>query len=256
MTRDREEPRRLEVCVETVTDALVAEAGGAARLELCTALAVGGVTPSPGLLHETLAAVRIPIVVLTRPRRGDFLYDAADFAVLERDVRYARDAGAAGVATGVLTRDGRIDVERCKALVAAAAPLSVTFHRAFDLARDQDEALDALVALGFERVLTSGGAADVERGAEALRRLVARAGAAITVMPGGGVRSSNADELLRTTGARELHASASTDRASAMESAPTAPALGSAQAADERVRRVTSIEEVRALAAALADADS
>ena len=256
MTWDREEPRKQEVCVETVTDALAAEAGGAARLEVCTALAVGGVTPSPGLLHEILAAVRIPVVVLARPRRGDFLYDSADFAVLERDVRYAREAGAAGVATGVLTRAGQVDTERCRALAAAAAPLSVTFHRAFDLVRDQDEALDVLVALGIERVLTSGGATDVERGADALRRLVARAGSSITVMPGGGVRSSNARELLRTTGARELHASASTDCASAMEHTGSAPALGSAQAPNERVRRVTSIEEVRALARVLADADS
>ncbi len=241
---------RLEVCVDSVTAALAAEAAGAERLEFCAALSEGGVTPGAGTLETVLERVRVPVVVLARPRRGDFLYDEPELAALRRDVERARAAGAAGVALGVLRRDGTVDVERTAELVHLARPLQVTFHRAFDGTRDAREALDALLALGVERVLSAGHAARALEGAEELAELVRRAGTRLSVMPGGGVRAAHAAELLRRTGASELHASAARARPSPMEHRN--PALRTAAgAADEYALSGPDADEIRGLRLAL-----
>lgn len=200
--------RLLEVCVDSIRAARLAAAAGAHRLELCAGLAEGGVTPGPGTLATVLEEVAVPVVVLARPRPGGFVHDAAELAVLRRDVAHAREAGAAGVALGVLRADGTVDREETARLVELARPLAVTFHRAFDATRDALEALDALLELGIERVLSSGHAARAIEGADELARLVARAGGALEVVAGGGVRAEHAAELLRRSGVRALHSSA------------------------------------------------
>jgi copper homeostasis protein len=198
----------LEIAANSFDSALAAQQGGAQRIELCGALELSGLTPSPGLIELVRERVRIPVYVLIRPRAGDFVYSEAEFATMQRDVERCRALGCDGVVIGGLTEDGDVDVSRCRALVAAAGTLGVTFHRAFDLARDLHAALDAALALGCERVLTSGGKSDALAGAETIRDLRLYAGERIFVMPGAGIDASNVASIRSTTGATEFHASA------------------------------------------------
>lgn len=241
------EPITVEVCVETVAGALAAEAAGADRLELCAGLALGGLTPGPGLLAEVLARVSIPVVVLCRPRRGDFTYDRDEGAALLRDVDAARAAGAAGVAVGVLTSSAEVDAAATGALVERAGPLDVCFHRAFDQVPDADAALETLVDLGVARVLTSGGEDDVVQGLDRLAHLAARAGERISILPGGGVTEHNAAALVRTTRVRELHLSAGRTVATGV---PTRVPMEGARLAEGELR-ATDPDRVRAVRAAL-----
>lgn len=199
----------LEVLVDSVEAAQAALAGGADRLELCQNLFEGGTTPSVGLIEAVTAAVPLPVNVMLRPRGGDFCYSASEFEVMQRDLVAAARAGAAGVVFGILRPDGSVDAERCATLIGAARPLSITFHRAFDVTRDAAAALEDLVRLGVDRVLTSGQEATVFEGAERIAQLVQQAGGRILVMPGGGIRERNVVRILQQTGAREIHVSAS-----------------------------------------------
>lgn len=198
----------LEICADSVRACVAAELGGADRIELCTGLVEGGTTPSAGTLELALESVQLPIVVLVRPRRGDCVFDELEVETALRDIAAAKRARAHGVAIGALLADGSIDVATTRALVAAARPLPVTFHRAFDFVREPLAALDALLALGVDRVLTSGGAPDALAGAAGIAALVRAGGAHIEVVAGGGVRPANVAELVARTGARAVHASA------------------------------------------------
>jgi len=237
--------------VDTVDGALAAERAGADRAELCSALELGGLTPGPGTLAEARAQLAIPLVVLVRPRRGDFLYSPADLAAAWRDVQAARAAGADGVALGLLDREGDLDRERTAALVEFARPMTVTFHRAFDLMRDRERALEQLVELGIERVLTSGGASDVHAGEKSLARLVERAAGRIVVMAGGGVRPATVAQLVASTGVPEVHLSARVLESSAMQHRNPECALGSSQLPDEYELARTDPQLVRAAVSAL-----
>jgi len=186
-------PVLVEACVDSIESALAAAAGGAHRIELCANLVEGGTTPSAGTLAMCRMRLRIPIFVLVRPRGGDFLYSAAELGVMLEDIRRVKDAGAHGVVVGMLRADGAIDGERTQQLIAAARPLQVTFHRAFDVSRDAGEALETLIGLGVERVLTSGQAATAPQGADAIARLVRRAAGRIGVLPGGGITAENVE---------------------------------------------------------------
>lgn len=234
----------VEACVDTVGSAVAAEAGGAGRVELCAALGEGGTTPSPGTVALARERLTIPLFVLVRPRGGDFLYDADDVEVMRRDVAAARAAGADGVVLGALTADGRVDAAVTRALVDAARPMRVTFHRAFDVARDQAEALEALVALGVDRVLTSGGAPSAAAGTARLTALVRRAGGRIAVLAGGGVRAENAAALVAATGVREVHVRGAARVASAMRHRRPDVPFRRAEPADEYARDVASAEEI------------
>lgn len=216
-----------EVCVEGVPGALAAEKGGAHRIELCAGLVEGGTTPSFGTVSKVLEAISIPTVVLIRPRGGDFLYSDEELEVLLRDVETVRKAGAFGIATGALTREGEVDVSAMEGVTAAAGPLSVTFHRAFDMTRDPFESLEVLIRTGVHRVLTSGQERSVPEGLDVIARLVESAKARISIMPGGGVREDNIREIISKTGAREIHFAALSSFESPMDYRNTRPLMGS-----------------------------
>ena len=207
----------LEICVDSVEACVEAERGGADRLELCAGLVEGGTTPSIGTIGLALARVSIPIVVLVRPRRGDFLYSPVELETAARDVAAAKAAGATGVALGALRPDGTVDRRALARFCELARPMRVTFHRAFDQLREPLAELEALVDLGVDRVLTSGGAATAPEGAARIAALVRAAGKRITVLAGGGVRPANVRELVRATGVSEVHATARELVESAME---------------------------------------
>jgi copper homeostasis protein len=197
----------LEVAVTTPEEARLAERNGADRLELAIGLEVGGLTPPPGLVREVIESAGVPVYVLLRSRTGGFVYSRAELAVMEADADALLAAGAAGVVFGALTRDGRIDRAACER-VAARARGKAVFHRAFDFVPDRIEALDELIALGFERVLTSGGAATAEAGATQLAALVQHAGWQIEVLPAGSVRPHNVADLVRETRCDQVHSAA------------------------------------------------
>lgn len=197
----------LEIAAGSLASAIAAQEGGADRVELCGSLAEGGITPSYGTLALVRERVRIPVYVLIRPRGGDFLYGDAEFEIMQRDIETCARVGLDGVVIGALDADGHVD-PRCRELMHAAGKLGVTFHRAIDASADLGRALDAIIALGCERVLTSGGHASALDGAQVIAGLVKQAAGRIKVMAGAGIRSANMAEVVRLTQAHEFHGSA------------------------------------------------
>ena len=236
----------IEICVDSLASSLEADAGKADRLELCSGLSTGGLTPSIGLLRAVRARVRATIHVMIRPRSGDFLYSAEEVAIMRDDIAVARQWGAQGVVFGLLSEAGLIDEEGTRDLVRWASPMQVTFHRAFDLVPDGLAALEVLVRSGVHRVLTSGGAPTALEGRNQLAVLVREANGRIAVMPGGGVRPENILELARSTGAREFHAALRRPVPSPIQRyAPAVHVSGSSQ--DEYIRHVVHASDVQAL---------
>ena len=195
----------LEVAVETVAAARAAERAGASRLELCVDLANGGTTPPPSLTRDVVAAVRLPVFVMIRPRAGDFVYAGDECAAMAGQIDEAIACGAAGLVLGVLQQNRRVDVPQTGALVARAGGRPVTFHRAFDQSPDLESALDDLIAAGAARVLTSGGAATALDGSPRLAVLVRKAANRIVVLAAGGVRAHNVTAIVTATGVSEVH---------------------------------------------------
>ena len=199
-------PILFEACVDSVAGSVAAERGGARRLELCANLGEGGTTPSAGMIAAVKAAVKIPVFVIVRPRGGDFVHTQDELGVMRLDIEAARMLGADGVVIGALTPDGRVDEEQTRVLMDAAGALPVTFHKAFDHTRDRAEALETLMRLRVERVLTSGGAVTALEGAEEIAALVRRAAGQIVVMAGGKVREDSVQELVHRARVTEVHA--------------------------------------------------
>ena len=241
----------VEACVDSVESAVAAEAGGAGRVELCDNLVEGGTTPSIGAITLARDTLRIPIHVIIRPRGGDFHYGRREIDTMRRDVAAAREAGVAGVVIGALRADGTVDTGIAARLISEAGPLSVTFHRAFDLARDPGEALDALIALGVHRVLTSGQAPSAPEGAALIADLVRRADGRIGVLPGGGIRADNAAALVAATGVSELHVRGAAVVESAMRSRRRGIPMGRAYVPDEYRWEVTTAETNAAIVSAV-----
>jgi copper homeostasis protein len=194
-----------EICVEGIDGVVAAQEGGGDRVELCASLLEGGITPSFGTIRAALKLCYLPIHVILRPRGGDFLYSDAEFATMLDDAAQLRKLNAAGIVIGCLTADGRIDEERMAALIEAAAPLRVTCHRAFDMTRDPEEALEALIRCGVHRVLTSGQQARAVDAIPLLRRLNRQAGDRIVVMACGALAPDNIAAVARETGGTEFH---------------------------------------------------
>jgi len=196
----------LEVAVTTADEARLAAEAGADRLELSSALEVGGVSPSPGSFVAVREAVSIPIEVLIRPRPGGFHYTESEFAIICRDTAWFLERGADGIVCGCLSADGRIDAARSRRLVDMSQGKAV-FHRAFDFQPDRLAALEEVIDLGFERILTSGGAVSAIAGREEVARLIAAAKDRIEILPAGSIRPENVTQLIRETGCRQVHAS-------------------------------------------------
>lgn len=242
--------RLLEVCTGSVESVIAARDGGAARFELCSALEVGGITPSVGLMRLTREVKDIAMHVLIRPRGGDFLYNEAEIQCMEQDIIAARDCDADGVVIGALTADGNIDTTTCSRLVKAAQGMNITFHRAFDMCCDPFRALEEIIELGCNRILTSGLAATAEAGIPLIKRLVTTADGRIMIMPGCGVNATNAARILQETGATEIHASARKSVGSAMLFRHSGVSMGNPDS-DEFARKETDANEVRAIVDAI-----
>jgi copper homeostasis protein len=234
----------IEACVDSVESGIAAEAGGANRVELCDSLIEGGTTPSAGMIAVTREHLRITLHVMIRPRGGDFLYSDAEYKVMKRDIRTAATLGADGVVFGLLRADGTIDEERTAGLVDAARPLAVTFHRAFDMTRDPYEALDVLMRLGVERVLTSGQQPTALEGAELIRDLRIRTGNRIIIMPGGGVER-HLERIVRITEADEVHVAGMKNVSSGMSFRNPHVFMGGALFPAEYSRQVTDADMIR-----------
>jgi len=196
----------LEICADSVESAAAAERGGAHRIELCSSLLEGGVTPSAGLISTVRSRVGIDLYAMIRPRGGDFCYSPEEFETMEQDALTAKQLGANGIVFGILEKDGRVDLARTRHLVELVRPLKVTFHRAFDMARDLDQALEDIVAAGVDRVLTSGGEQKVEDGMALVQKLNQAANGRVIIMAGGGISESNVHRVLASTEVKEIHA--------------------------------------------------
>jgi len=199
------EPVLIEVCVDSVASALAAERGGAQRVELCSDLLEGGVTPSLGLLAVVRSKVSIGVHPIIRPRPGDFCYSEVELEIMRRDIELAKSEGADGVVLGILKTNGRVNVERTRELVELARPLSVTFHRAFDVSSNLLQAFEDVCETGAERLLTSGGEQECLQGVRTVARLVQASRGRIMIMAGGRVGTKNVTHIIEQTGVGEIH---------------------------------------------------
>jgi len=236
----------LEIAANSVASALVAQEAGAGRVELCASLGEGGLTPSYATIALAREHLRIPLYVLIRPRAGDFLYDANEIETMLGDIETCVRLGCDGVVIGALDADGDVAIGSCQAMIDAAEWLGVTFHRAFDLARDPHRALEDIVSLGCERILTSGQRESAPEGAALIRALVDQAAGRIVIMPGAGVDAGNIAAVRQKTGATEFHASAKRLIVSGMRHRPER--LAAMQDGEMR----SDAEEIRRMLKALA----
>lgn len=233
----------LEVCVDSAAGLAAAIEGGAGRIELCSALEIGGLTPLPSLMRIA-ARAPVPIYAMIRPHAGPFIFDGLDEQAMMLDIEAVRAAGLAGVVIGANRPDGTLDLPLIRRLKAHAVGLGSTLHRAFDLVPDADQALEQAIELGCERILTSGCAVKAADGIDTLKRLSEKAAGRISIMPGSGIRPANVGEILRATGAREVHGSCS----SPVESAdPRAVAFGF----EAKSTNKTDVEVVREMRRAI-----
>ena len=200
---------QLEICIDRIESALAAQAGGANRIEVCGCLAVGGTTPSHGLVEQCVDRCDLDVMMMIRPHGGGFCYNSDDLDTMLRDISVAKRIGVLGVVFGALTHDRSVDKWASQMLLAAARPLQVTFHRAFDLTHNPLQAIDDLLEMGVDRVLTSGQAKSAQEGTDLIRQAVERCGKRISVMAGAGINMNNVADIVRATGVGEVHASAS-----------------------------------------------
>lgn len=233
----------LEICASNYQSAVNAQTAGAHRIELCTELAVGGLTPSFGLLKQVVEQLKIPVFVLIRPRGGNFTYTESEFEIMKNDIQLCKDLGCSGIVSGVLNKDNTIDIERTNQLIELSKPLSFTFHRAFDWTPEPFEALENLIDIGVERILTSGHESSAEKGFELLKQLKDKANKRILILPGGGINQQNAKKFINN-GFKELHASA-TSIISVNEQSKIS--MHSPQFYDETIEAVSDVEKIKGI---------
>lgn len=238
-------PILLEVCCGSAEDAIEAAAGGADRVELCSSLFLGGLTPSLGSLLEVKQRTSIPVIAMNRPRQAGFCYSAAEFAVMERDSDLLLEHGADGVVFGILNADGTIDVRRTQALRARIGSRQAVFHRAFDVTPDPFRALDQLIELGITRVLTSGQKNAAPQGADLIRQLIEHADGRIEVLPGAGITLDNVREFVAQTNATQIHMTAFASRTDTSTHANLDIQFGSPSGPPESAYELTDRDLVR-----------
>jgi len=235
---------KLEICVDSVESAINAQTAGADRVELCDNLYEGGTTPSFGAIASARENLSIQLHVLIRPRGGDFVYSDTEFDIIRRDIDLCGEAGVDGIVTGILRSDGSIDIERTQRLIELAQPMSVTFHRAFDMCSDPVRGLEDIISAGASRVLTSGQKNKAPEGSELITRLVKLAGKRIIVMPGSGLDESNIAAIARATGAFEFHLSARNRAESNMTFRKEGIYMGGFPDINEFSRRIADPEKI------------
>lgn len=236
-----------EACVDSVESALSAQEGGADRIELCADILEGGITPSAATIALASKFINIPIMVMIRPRGGDFCYSDLEFEEMKLDIEFAKQFNVAGVVLGILNENGTVDKKRTKILIDLVRPMQVTFHRAFDMARDPFEALDDLIELGIDRVLTSGQELTVVEGMETLKKLIDKAGDKIIILPGGGVNEENAGKIIKLCGVKEIHASAREKKESGMKFRNPKTSMSNSKNMPEYEIMATSAERIRSI---------
>jgi copper homeostasis protein len=223
----------LEICADSVGSAIIAQEAGAQRIELCESLIEGGITPSAGKIESVRKNLGITLHVIIRPRGGDFLYTGIEFDIMRRDIARCGEAGVDGVVIGILTPDGSVDIERTARLTEEARPMSVTFHRAFDMCNDPFRGLADVMATGADRLLTSGQMTDALSGAALISELISKAGEKMIIMPGGGLNASNIRAVAEATRASEFHLTGRMATESAMIFRKRGISIGGVYPADE-----------------------
>ncbi|PID26498.1 MAG: copper homeostasis protein CutC [Candidatus Cloacimonadota bacterium] len=235
---------KLEICIDSVESAVNAQLGGADRVELCDSLVEGGTTPSYGVVkscRERLNKTKLHIII--RPRGGDFFYTNEEFEVMKNDIEMAKSLGVDGVVFGILNRDGTIDMERNRELIEISKPMSTTFHRAFDTSADPFLALENIISLGFERVLTSGQKNRAVDSVKMIKKLTEVAGERLTILPGSGLREHNIEKFIDETKSKEIHMTAFKEESTGMDFKSNIPMSGYPR--DEFKRKVTDRDLVR-----------
>ncbi|KAL1915778.1 uncharacterized protein VTP21DRAFT_6537 [Calcarisporiella thermophila] len=235
----------IEVCVDSTESAQIAERAGADRIVLVDGMVEGGTTPSAGMISVCRKNINTPILVMIRPRSSDFCYSDAEFEAMKYDIEMAKSLGAYGVVLGVLTKEGAVDIERTKILVNCARPLQVTFNRAFDVCQDPNQALEDLISLGVQRVMTSGQAETAYDGMDMIAKLVERAKGRITIVACAGIHERNIKKILAQTGAIDAHVSLYETYPSTMTHRRAEIYMGGAVSGSPYQRRGTSEEKIR-----------
>ena len=241
----------LEICIDSIHSAIEAQKGGAIRVELCDNLFEGGTTPSAGCIQLVRQNIDIDLNVIIRPRGGDFLYSSLEYEMMKQDIQLAKQLGVNGVVIGLLNSDGTIDRKRTAELIKLARPMTVTFHRAFDVAKDPFEAMEQLIDLGVDRILTSGQENTALEGIDLITDLVKKAGDRIIIMPGGEINVRNIKKIVNRTKAKECHLSAREPVASKMEFRRPYVSMGGTLSFSEYENRFTSSALVQAMNGAI-----
>ncbi|HIF9349275.1 TPA: copper homeostasis protein CutC [Photobacterium damselae] len=238
---------QLEVCIDNIESLHLAQQGGATRIELCSSLALGGLTPNFGFMQAAAKYAQVPVYAMIRPRQGDFLFTDQDMEIMLADVHAAKQANLSGVVLGVLTDQGQVDKDQLKALIHQAQGMGVTFHRAIDQCIDPMATLDILMSLGCERVLTSGLKANAYDGRVMLKEMVTYCGERLSIMAGAGVTAENVGQIISATGVREIHLSGKTTRPSLMKNYSNQAYMGNADIDDFAIP-VTDANKIAAVA--------
>jgi copper homeostasis protein len=236
---------KLEICADSVESAINAQMAGADRIELCDNLAEGGTTPSFGTIISARKNLVIALNVIIRPRGSDFLYSDMEYDIIRRDIEVCGEAGVDGIVTGILQADGTIDVDRTAHLVELARPMSVTFHRAFDMCAFPEKALEDVISSGVNRLLTSGQKNSALDGVNLIAALVRLAAERIVIMPGGGINDSNIASIARTSGAKEFHMTGRSVIESEMSFRKPGISIGGIPGTQEFSRRIADQQKIR-----------
>ncbi len=238
---------KLEICVDSVESAVNSQIGGADRVELCDNLFEGGTTPSYGTIASARNNLTLGLHVIIRPRGGDFLYSDPEYDIMRRDIEICGELGVNGVVIGLLRAEGMIDIERTAKLIEIARPMSVTFHRAFDMCSDPFQGLEDVIAAGADRILTSGQKDKVPEGAGLIKKLVGRARKRIIIMPGSGIDESNIESVIKSTGANEFHLTGRKIIVSEMIFRRNGVSMGGSSEVHEFSRKVADPERIKTI---------